>query len=138
MATTTPSALDPGRERLVRAAIAALGLLSLAIGAFMAISPSAFFDAIGPFGRFNDHYVRDMSTWQLGFGAAMLVAVGRAGWRRPLVAVGAVQAGLHVVNHLIDVGDSHPAWVGVFDVVTLAGSLALFAWLWLTTAEADR
>jgi hypothetical protein len=139
MATTTsPASVVAPRERAVRAGIGMLGAISLAIGLYMAISPSGFFRAIGPFGALNDHYVRDMSTWQIGFGAAMLLAVGRPSWRRPLIAVGGIQAVLHALNHLIDVGDSDPSWVGVFDLVTLAASAGLFLWLWSASAEAGR
>lgn len=140
MATTTspPPALAATRERAVRAGIGTLGAISLAFGLFMAISPSGFFDAIGPFGTLNDHYVRDMSTWQIGFGVAMLLAVGRPSWRRPVLAVGGIQAVLHGVNHLVDVGDSDPSWVGVFDVLTVAASAGLFLWLWAATAGDER
>ena len=139
MATATsrpPTA--PTRERAVRAGIALLGGSSLLVGAWMALSPASFFDALGPFGTRNGHYVRDMATWQIAFGAALLVAVGRPSWRRPLIAVGGAQALLHTLNHVLDAGDANPAWVGVFDVVTLAATLGLFAWLWSATPEAQR
>jgi hypothetical protein len=138
MATATPTAPAGTRERAVRVGIALLGAASLATGIWMVLSPSTFFDALGPFGEQNSHYLRDMATWQIAFGAALLVAAGRPSWRRPLIAVGAGQALLHTLNHILDAGDADPAWVGVFDIVTLAATLGLFAWLWSASAEADR
>ena len=136
MAIATPSPRPASRERAVRAGIGLLGAISLLTGLWMALSPASFFDALGPFGTRNGHYLRDMATWQLAFGAAMLVATGRPSWRRPLIAVGAGQALLHTLNHLLDAGAADPSWVGIFDVVTLAATLGLFAWLWSASPEA--
>ena len=139
MATTTPARPRAGtRERAVRVGIAMLGAASVLTGLWMLVAPSSFFDAIGPFGARNSHYIRDMATWQLAFGAALLAAVGRPSWRRPLIAVGAGQALLHTLNHILDAGDADPSWVGVFDVVTLAATLGLFAWLWSASPQVDR
>ena len=135
--TSTPAATDT-RERAVRAGIGMLGAISLVTGLWMAIAPASFFDALGPFGTRNSHYLRDMATWQLAVGAGLLVAVGRPSWRRPMIAVGAVQALLHTLNHVLDMGDADPAWVGVFDTLTLAATLGLFAWLWSASAEPGR
>ena len=136
MATATPAARAAVRERAVRAGITLLGAISLATGIWMALSPASFFDALGPFGVRNGHYLRDMATWQIAFGAAMLVAAGRPSWRRPLIAVGAGQALLHTLNHILDAGAAKPSWVGIFDVVTIAATLGLFAWLWSASPEA--
>ncbi len=138
MATATPTAPAATTGRAVRAGLALLGAASLMTGIWMVLSPASFFDALGPFGTRNGHYLRDMATWQIAFGAALLVAVGRPSWRRPLIAVGAGQALLHTLNHILDAGDADPAWVGVFDIVTLAATLGLFAWLWSASAEARR
>ena len=122
-------------DRMVRGALGALGATTLLIGLWLAISPSSFFDAIGPFGTRNDHYLRDMATWQIAAGIGLLIAAGRLSWRRPMIFVAGIQAAVHAVNHLIDVGDADPAWIGVFDVITVAGTAALLAWLWISTAE---
>ena len=123
------------RERVVRVALALLGAMSLGLGLWMVVSPSSFFDVIGPFGERNDHYIRDMATWQAAAGIGLLVAAGRASWRRPMIAIAGIQAAVHAVNHLVDAGKADPGWVGIFDVVTVAGTAALFAWLWTATSE---
>ena len=139
MPASTPTEPDAAgrRERAVRAGVAYLAALSLALGVWMTVAPASFHDALGPFGPDNDHYLRDMATWQLAFGGALLAAVWRPSWRRPLIAVGAAQALLHTVNHVADAGEADPGWVGAFDVVTLALQLGLFAWLWHAAGD-DR
>ena len=86
MATATPTAPAGTRERAIRAGIALLGVMSLVTGIWMALSPASFFDALGPFGEQNSHYLRDMATWQIAFGAALLVAVGRPPWNADIGA----------------------------------------------------
>ena len=135
---TTAVSQAPSRERAIRLGIGLLGGASLAIGAFMVLSPSAFFDAIGPFGNRNNHYIRDMATWQAAGGVGLIAAVTRPSWRRPALAVGGIQALLHFLNHVADVGKAHPKSAGVADVVSLGASVVLFAWLWFATEETGR
>jgi len=110
----------PVSPSLVPLGLRAYGGLQLAQGAFMALAPGAFFDAIGPFGDQNDHYIRDASTWSLALGALCLLAAARSAWRLPVLALAALQAGLHTINHLIDVGEASSTAIGVFDAVSLA------------------
>ena len=98
----------------------ALGAFMLAQGAWMVISPGTFFDVLGPFGERNDHYLRDVASWALALGVLAFVAASRPSWRLPVLAVAALQSGLHAVNHVADAGEADPGWVGVFDAVSLA------------------
>ena len=123
--------------RALPAGVAALAATQLAIGLWMAVSPRSFFDAIGPFGAYNDHYVRDVATWYLAFGAALAVAVRRPSWRAPLLGLAVLQYGLHTVNHLVDIGDADPGWVGVFDAVTLGLTTVLLAGLFRGALEQE-
>jgi hypothetical protein len=41
----------------------------------------------------------------------------------------AVQYALHSVNHLIDVGEADPGWLGPANLVALALATALLAWM---------
>jgi hypothetical protein len=113
------------------------GLTQLALGLFMAIAPGAFFDAIGPFGARNSHYVRDLSTFYIALGIAGLVAVRRPGWRVPVLALGAVEFALHALNHLIDIGKSHPGWNGPVTFATVAASAALLGWMLRVAARQE-
>ena len=117
------------RERVVAAGTLALGLVQLGLGVWMAVAPESFFDAIGGFGPFNDHYVRDVSTFYLALGVGLVVASRRPTWRVPVLWVALLQYGFHVVNHIVDVGDAEPGWVGPADVVSLAAGAAAFVLL---------
>lgn len=109
--------------------IAVLGAYHLALGALMALAPRRFFDAVATYGAYNDHYIRDVSTVYLALGVLLLAAASRPGWQAPLLAFAALQYALHLVNHLIDIGDADPGWLGPFNAVALALVLALTAWL---------
>lgn len=107
-------------DRILRAGLAALGLYQLALGAFMALAPGTFFTEVGPFGPRNDHYIRDNASWELALAAVALVAVARRSWRVPVLALAAVHYALHAVNHLVDVDEATPSWIGVVDLAVLA------------------
>lgn len=101
------------------AAVAGLATASLALGAWQVVAPRSFYDALGPFGAYNGHYVRDYATWSLAYGLALLVALRRPTWALPLVALGLAQNALHTLNHVLDAGESDPSWVGPFDAIAL-------------------
>lgn len=122
-------------ERTVRLLLGALAVYHLLLGLLMVVAPGTFFDQIGPFGARNDHYIRDVSTFYLAFGAGLAVAVRRPAWRVPVVAVVALQYVFHVVNHIVDVSKADPKWLGPADAVSLALGAVLLLWLW---REAER
>ncbi len=82
-------------------------------------APGSFFSQVGPFGVRNDHYLRDVATWSFALGVLALLAAARPAWRLPVLALAAVQSGLHAVNHVVDAGDADPSWIGAFDAVSL-------------------
>jgi len=115
--------------------IAAFALLELALAVFMAAAPHAFYTAVGPFGPFNDHYERDVASFEGAIAIMLLISLRRPGWRVPALAVTTIQFALHSVNHLIDIDRAHPVWLGYFDFLSLAAATVMLAWLW---REASR
>jgi len=107
-------------DRLVRLGLLGYGGAQLALGLWQGLSPGTFYDALGPFGGQNDHYIRDVSSWTVALGVLCLLAVPRPSWRLPVLALAALQSGLHTVNHLLDAGEAETHWVGVADAVSLA------------------
>src|SRR3954471_12939485 len=102
----------------------------------MAISPSVFFDAIGPFGTRNNHYMRDLATFYIALGAAGLVAVRRPSWRVPVLALATLEFALHGLNHLLDVNEAHPHATGPATLAAVAGGGLVIGWmLWLAVRE---
>jgi hypothetical protein len=111
------------------AGLAAFAVIELALTLFMAAAPHAFFTAVGPFGGSNDHYVRDVATYNAALTTGLLVAVRRPSWRVPALAMATVQFATHSINHLIDIAGAHPGWVGYLDFFALAFGTLQLAWL---------
>jgi hypothetical protein len=114
---------------LLTAGIALLAIYHLGLALFMAVSPHSFYKSIGPFGTLNPHYIRDAATYTAAFGVGLAVSLWRPSWRVPVLAVVAVQFGLHSINHLVDIGATHPAWTGYFDFFSLLLSTFLIVGL---------
>jgi len=133
-----PTARRLPSEPVMRGALVALGVMSLLIGLYQAVAPASFVHDIGPFGEPNGHYVRDVATWYLAFGAVLPFAAARPSWRVPLLVLGIAQGALHLVNHVVDVGEADPVGVGVFNAVSLAAVLALMVWLLAGARSAER
>ena len=112
-----------GRLRLV---LINLAFAQLTLGVLLAVAPGFFFDTIADYGTQNDHYLRDISTFYLAFGVVLLAALERVSWRVPLLAFGALQYGLHTLNHLLDIGEADPGWLGPFNFIAL---LLLTGWI---------
>jgi hypothetical protein len=123
------------RLGVVGAGLAFFGAYQAGIGLFMAIAPGTFFETLGPFGLENVHYVRDTATFELPLGVVMLASISLASWRVPVLAYATLHWALHAVNHLVDIGEADPSWVGVFDFVALAAGTALLALLLARTAQ---
>src|SRR3954447_22106331 len=113
----------------MKALLALFAAAQLVLGALLWLAPGFFFDEIGPYGVRNDHYMGDLATWYLALGAAALVAVRRANWRLPVLALAFAQYALHSVNHLIDIGHADPRWLGPANFVLLVLTSVLLAWM---------
>jgi hypothetical protein len=122
----------------VRPILLILGVSQLGLGALMALAPGAFFEALGDFGARNDHYLRDVATFYMALGIVLLVTVGRPAWRAPVLAFGALQYALHALNHLLDVGDADPGWIGPFDFASLAVVAGVFLYALRLSSSAPR
>jgi hypothetical protein len=113
----------------MKALLALFGAVQVVLGLLLWITPGFFFDEIGPYGVRNDHYMGDLATWYLALGAVTLLAVRRASWRVPVLALAFIQYALHSVNHLIDVNDAHPKWLGPANLTSLVLTSLLLAWM---------
>jgi hypothetical protein len=109
--------------------LALFGAASLVLGALLWLTPGFFHDEIGPYGARNDHYMGDLATWYLALGAVVLVAVRRASWRLPVLVLAFVQNTLHAFNHLLDVGEADPEWLGPVNLGSLVLVSVLLAWM---------
>ncbi len=125
------------QSRTVLVGLVAFAAVEAALAIFMVAAPHAFYTAIGPFGAQNDHYVRDVSTYNAALAAGLLIAIRHASWRVPMLAILTVQFALHSINHLIDISSADPAWIGYFDFFALAAATVQLAGLtWLAIGRA--
>ena len=119
------------------AGLVAFAAVHLTLAVWMAAAPHSFYTAVGPFGAFNSHYVRDTASFEAALAFALLVALRRPAWRVPVLALVTVQAALHSLNHLVDIENAHPRWTGWLDFLSLLLSAALLGWLWRSAARSQ-
>ncbi|MCW2994374.1 MAG: hypothetical protein JWQ18_1869 [Conexibacter sp.] len=114
------------RAGALRAGVLAVAAIQLVTGLALALTPRAFYDAIADFGPRNEHDLRDMAAFYLASAIVLAIAAGRPSWRAPALALVGLQFALHALNHLLDVGNGDPGWIGPLDLASLAlGALVL-------------
>ncbi len=121
MSTASSNRSDP----VSTIVIAAFGLFTLSFGLWAMVDASSFFDNIGEFPPYNNHYVHDVGAFQIGLGAALL---GALAWRDDAILVallgGAAGATAHEIAHLIDADDggrdADPFTLGIIAVILVA------------------
>jgi hypothetical protein len=118
--------------------LSVLAVYHLALAVWMAASPHSFYTAIGPFGTYNRHFVRDVASFEAAFGFGFVVAVFQPSWRVPVLAIATVQFGLHAINHLVDIDRAHPAGIGYFDFFALLGSTLLLGLMLAAGRKRER
>jgi hypothetical protein len=131
--------VDDRDPSVVTVGIAIFAAIQLGLALLMAVAPHTFYTAVGPFGVFNGHYIRDVASFSGAIGIGLALSLSRLSWRVPVLAVTTIQYALHSLNHLLDIDKAHPLWEGYFDFFSLAAGTLLLAWLWRAAAlEAMR
>jgi hypothetical protein len=125
------------RASALRAGLLAVAGVQLVTGLALALTPGAFYDAIADFGPRNEHDLRDMAAFYLASAVVLAIAAGRPSWRAPALALVGLQFGLHALNHLLDVGNADPGWIGPFDLATLVLGALLIGGLYREAARDD-
>ncbi len=114
----------------MRQALLLLAAVQLFLGAFLVIAPGTFVDTIAPYGSGAEgHYLRDIGTFYLAIGVGLLLAVRRVSWRLPVLFGVTLQYALHTINHLVDIADTDPGWLGPFNFVSLALLTVVTGWV---------
>ena len=108
------------------------------LGLLLWLTPDFFHDEIGPYGPRNEHYMADLATFYLALGIVGFVAVRRVSWRVPILAFAVTAYTLHSLNHVLDVGDADPSWLGPANLVSIALSTLLLAWMLRQETEVPR
>ena len=113
----------------MRILLIVFAVTQILLGALLWLTPGFFYGEIGPYGPRNDHYMGDLATFYIALGAVALVALRRTSWRVPVLAVAAAEYLLHSLNHLIDVREADPSWLGPANLALVATSAVLVAWM---------
>jgi hypothetical protein len=113
----------------MKALLAIFGAAQVVLGLLLWLTPGFFHEEIGPYGARNDHYMGDLAAWYLALGIAAFIALRRASWRIPVLGLAFIQYALHSLNHLIDIGEADPEWLGPANFVSLLLTTVLLGWL---------
>jgi hypothetical protein len=116
-------------DRALKPVLLVFAGAQLALGLGLWLAPTAFYDHVGPYGPRNDHYMADLATFYIALAAAAFVAALRPAWRVPVLALAIVQYALHTLNHLIDIGNADPSWLGPANFISLLLTTALLVGL---------
>ena len=122
----------------MRTLLVVFAVTQLVLGLLLWLTPGFFHEEIGPYGARNDHYMGDLATWYFALGAVVLSAVSRERWRVPVIVFALVQYALHSLNHLIDIGEPDPSWLGPANLVALVLTALLLGWMLREEREVAR
>ena len=111
---------------MVPAVLLVAGLSQLLLGAWAFLSPETFYDAIASYPPQNDHFLKDVGSWQVALGAAAVIASRTPSWHVGMLAVLAVQYGLHAVSHAIDLDEAESDAASAATLVALVAAAVLF------------
>jgi len=129
------------RSSLEQVLVGFVGIVHLLTGAGTLLTPVWFFQNIGTFAPYNRHYEGDLGAFQLGLGAALLLAARRPVRQRLLIGAAALGNLAHALNHTYDALIIHaPLGYWLRDTAPLylfTAVIALLATGWLGRAERD-
>lgn len=123
-------------ERFVPVGLALLGAVQLLTGVVMLVDPGFFYREIASYPPPNDHFTRDLGTFTVALGLALLWSARAPSWRLPLLAFALVQFALHTVNHLVDIDATETSSHGPVNFAAIAVGTAFVALLFV--AEVRR
>ena len=119
--------------------LAAFALINILTALFATVDPRGFYDSIGPFPPYNEHYVRDAVAAMVGsLGVAQAIAVARRSWRVGVLGYSLLHFAFHSINHLVDIGDADPESAGVGAFVSLTVGALLLGWLFARAVREER
>src|SRR3954463_7739416 len=125
-------------ERALVPGLAILAVSQAVLAVWMVADPGSFFTNVGAFGARNDHYIRDVATWEIALAVCAAIAIRRPSWRVPVLAFALLQFGFHALNHFVAAADANPSTNGWADAVEMAIGAGFWAWLLAVAIRAER
>lgn len=89
-------------ERLVTASTIIAAVFFLSGGAWAFLGPASFFQNLAHFEPYNRHLIHDVGAFQIGLGAAMLLALWRSDALFVVLAAAASAGWVHALSHVLD------------------------------------
>lgn len=109
--------MDSQTLHRVSIAITALGgVFFVGFGIWAFADPTGFYDAVAEFPPYNEHFLHDIGAFQIGIGAALLLAC----WRSDAIFSAAGGAGIGSAVHTL-------AHIGDRDLGGTDGQIVIFA-----------
>jgi hypothetical protein len=94
-----------GVNRKTRVVAVAAGIVFVGGGLWAMAAPESFFDVLGPFPPYNQHFIQDVGAFQIGLGAVLLVAAFAP--RADVLAAALLGVGVgsvaHAVSHVLGI-----------------------------------
>jgi uncharacterized membrane protein len=78
------------------------GLSFVVLGIYAFAAPHSFYDQLATFPPYNRHLIHDVGAFQIGIGAALLLALRWSDASFVALAGAGAGASVHVVSHIID------------------------------------
>lgn len=119
------------QKTLVQFALIWNGVVNVFAGGALLVAPTWFFNTIGTFPPFNQHYLGDAGAFLFPIGLGLLLALREPRRHALLIGVGALAGLLHTGNHLYDdfVLDNWTV-AHIVSTVELLLQTSLLAWAW--------
>ncbi len=89
-------------QRMLQILVGALGVIHVAGGLALLFAPQWFFDNIGNYPPFNQHYMGDAGSFLTAIGVGLLWAARNPARYRALIGVALISNVLHLINHMYD------------------------------------
>lgn len=116
---------------MVRAVLIVSGLTQLIVGVWAIVAPESFYDAVATYPPYNDHFLKDVASWNVALGLAALHAARTPSWQRGMCGVLAVLYALHALSHGIDLDQGEPRSASVATLVSQIAGAVVFAALYV-------
>jgi hypothetical protein len=122
-------------EQQLRQGLILFAALQIVQGMWQALLPGVWYEAFADFGPRDDHLVRDASAAYIASAIALAMSVNRRSWRVPVLLVVTITYAIHAINHLFDIANADPGWIGPADFVFLALATAVVAYMLRSAAK---
>lgn len=119
--------------RFPRIVAALAGATFALFGLWALIAPESFFEQLATFAPYNQHFIQDIGSFQIGLGATLLLAVAARTDTLATALLGAGAGGVaHAISHIIgrDLGGKPARDIPVF--LVLSATLLVAGWMQAT------